>query len=83
MLIPLYAVGVFVPFTLSQSAMIIHWFRERQGWWVGKSFINLTGALISLALVDFFGFGFVTVLAALQQRLAILDHHAMLAVDVL
>ncbi|KRN59549.1 APC family permease [Limosilactobacillus secaliphilus] len=51
MLIPLYAVGVFVPFTLSQSAMIIHWFRERQGWWVGKSFINLTGALISLALV--------------------------------
>src|SRR5699024_72668 len=35
-LIPLYAVGVFVPFTLSQSGMIIHWFREREGWWVGK-----------------------------------------------
>jgi Amino acid transporters len=29
LLIPLYAVGVFVPFTLSQSGMIIHWFRER------------------------------------------------------
>lgn len=51
MLIPLYAVGVFVPFTLSQSAMIIHWFRERSGLWLGKSFINLVGALISLCLV--------------------------------
>ena len=51
MLIPLYAVGVFVPFTLSQSAMIIHWFRERSGLWLGKSFINLVGALISLFLV--------------------------------
>lgn len=51
MLIPLYAVGVFVPFTLSQSGMIIHWFREREGFWLGKAFINLVGALISLALV--------------------------------
>lgn len=51
MLIPLYAVGVFVPFTLSQSGMIIHWFREREGLWLGKAFINLVGALISLALV--------------------------------
>ena len=38
-LIPLYAVGVFVPFTLSQSGMIIHWFRTREGFWLGKSFI--------------------------------------------
>jgi len=50
-LIPLYAVGVFVPFTLSQSGMIIHWFRTREGWWLGKSVINLIGALISLFLV--------------------------------
>ncbi|MDO4902664.1 MAG: APC family permease [Limosilactobacillus sp.] len=52
-LIPLYAVGVFVPFTLSQSGMIIHWFREREGFWLGKSFINLVGAVISLSLVVF------------------------------
>lgn len=51
MLIPLYAVGVFVPFTLSQSGMIIHWFREREGFWLGKAFINLVGALISFILV--------------------------------
>ena len=53
LLIPLYAVGVFVPFTLSQSGMIIHWFRERDGIWLGKAAINLVGTLISLALVVF------------------------------
>ena len=52
-LIPLYAVGVFVPFTLSQSGMIIHWFRKREGWWVGKACINFVGAVISLSLVAF------------------------------
>ncbi len=29
-LIPLYAVGVFLSFTLSQSGMVIHWLRERE-----------------------------------------------------
>jgi amino acid transporter len=29
-LIPLYAVGVFLSFTLSQSGMVVHWLRERQ-----------------------------------------------------
>lgn len=53
LLIPLYATGVFVPFTLSQSGMIIHWFRTRQGWWLAKSCVNLIGALISLSLVIF------------------------------
>src|ERR1051326_4541876 len=28
-LIPLYAVGVFLSFTLSQSGMVVHWWRER------------------------------------------------------
>lgn len=53
LLIPLYAVGVFVPFTLSQSGMIIHWFRTRDGWWLGKAVINLVGTLISFSLVVF------------------------------
>lgn len=52
-LIPLYAVGVFVPFTLSQSGIIIHWFRHKEGLWLGKSFINFVGALISFCLVIF------------------------------
>jgi amino acid transporter len=29
-LLPLYAVGVFLSFTLSQSGMVIHWLRERK-----------------------------------------------------
>lgn len=50
-LIPLYAVGVFVPFTLSQSGMIIHWWRARGRLWICKAFVNFIGALISLVLV--------------------------------
>ncbi|KRM18328.1 amino acid permease [Ligilactobacillus hayakitensis DSM 18933 = JCM 14209] len=53
LLIPLYAVGVFVPFTLSQSGMIVHWLRERGKNWVLNAAVNLLGALISLALVIF------------------------------
>jgi len=50
-LIPLYAVGVFIPFTLSQTGMIIHWRRHRDKGWFGKSIANFTGALISFAIL--------------------------------
>lgn len=50
-LIPLYAVGVFVPFTLSQSGMIIHWKRNKGKFWAGKATINFIGAFISVSLV--------------------------------
>jgi len=36
-LIPLYAVGVFLSFTLSQSGMVVHWLRERRKLSVEKS----------------------------------------------
>ncbi len=52
-LIPLYAVGVFVPFTLSQSGMIIHWFRTRDRNWILNSLVNLLGTVISFLLVVF------------------------------
>ena len=33
-LIPLYAVGVFLSFTLSQASMVRRWLRLREGgWW--------------------------------------------------
>lgn len=51
LLIPLYAIGVFVPFTLSQSGMIKHWFRVREGVWQVKAMINFLGAFISASLV--------------------------------
>jgi len=44
-LIPLYTVGVFVAFTLSQSGMVRHHYRERQRGWRLSMVINATGAL--------------------------------------
>lgn len=53
-LIPLYAVGVFIPFTLSQTGMIIKWAKERPAGWVGKLSANLIGALITLTVLLIF-----------------------------
>jgi amino acid transporter len=44
-LIPLYAVGVFVSFTLSQVGMVIHWSRLREPGWKSSLAVNATGAL--------------------------------------
>jgi amino acid transporter len=44
-LIPLYAIGVFVSFTLSQAGMVRHWFTERGAGWRRSAIINGVGAL--------------------------------------
>ena len=44
-LIPLYAVGVFVSFTLSQSGMVRHWWVERGAGWRHRLAINGVGAV--------------------------------------
>ena len=44
-LIPLYAVGVFVSFTLSQAGMVRHWLAERSSGWRHRMAINGIGAL--------------------------------------
>jgi amino acid transporter len=44
-LIPLYAVGVFVCFTLSQAGMVIHWRRTREAGWKWKAALNGLGAV--------------------------------------
>jgi hypothetical protein len=46
-LIPLYAVGVFISFTLSQAGMVMHWWRLRERGWRGKALINGVGAAIT------------------------------------
>ncbi|MGP7819603.1 APC family permease [Niallia sp. 01092] len=51
MLIPLYAVGVFIPFTLSQSGMIIKWLKEKPTGWKLKLSINLVGAIITFTVL--------------------------------
>ncbi len=53
-LIPLYAIGVFIPFTLSQSGMLLKWIREKPKGWISKFIINSTGALISLIVTIMF-----------------------------
>ncbi|WP_433945105.1 APC family permease [Paenibacillus sp. SN-8-1] len=53
-LIPLYAVGVFIPFTLSQTGMIFKWVREKPSGWMSKLIINSIGALISLIVTIMF-----------------------------
>lgn len=53
-LIPLYAIGVFVPFTLSQTGMMVKWFRERPDGWLRKFIINTLGALISFIVTIMF-----------------------------
>jgi amino acid transporter len=53
-LIPLYAVGVFIPFTLSQTGMILKWLREKPFGWMAKLTANLIGALITLTVLIIF-----------------------------
>lgn len=50
-LIPLYAVGVFIPFTLAQSGMIRKWMKERPENWQAKLSINLVGAIITFVVL--------------------------------
>ena len=44
-LIPLYAVGVFICFTLSQAGMVVHWLRTNDPGWRWKATLNGVGAL--------------------------------------
>ncbi len=44
-LIPLYAIGVFVCFTLSQAGMVRHWFTTRERGWKWKAALNGMGAI--------------------------------------
>jgi amino acid transporter len=45
LLVPLFAVGAFLAFTLSQSGMVLHWWRERGRHWQIKTVANGIGAL--------------------------------------
>jgi len=44
-LVPLYAIGVFVCFTLSQAGMVVHWRTTRDPGWRWKSWLNGIGAV--------------------------------------
>lgn len=44
-LVPLYAIGVFVCFTLSQAGMVVHWRSTRAEGWRWKAWLNGIGAV--------------------------------------
>jgi amino acid transporter len=46
-LIPLYAVGAFLAFTLSQSGMVMHWWKNRGPNWLKSALVNGLGALVT------------------------------------
>ncbi|MDP4089039.1 MAG: APC family permease [Bacillota bacterium] len=46
-LMGLYAVGVFISFTLSQTGMILRWFKTKGANWHYKALVNGAGALVT------------------------------------
>src|SRR5207247_2883461 len=50
-LIPLYAIGVFLAFTLSQTGMVLHWWRLKQPGWGRQALINGVGAVATFVVL--------------------------------
>jgi amino acid transporter len=46
-MIPFYALGVFIGFTLSQTGMVVHWWRLRNKGWQARALMNSFGALLT------------------------------------
>jgi len=49
-LIPLYALGVFIPFTLSQAGMMKRWITQKPAGWIVPFLINTVGMLTTLTI---------------------------------
>jgi amino acid transporter len=74
-LIPVFAVGVFLAFTLCQAGMVVHWWRERGPRWRGSLVWNALGAALSgivflVAAATKFGAGAWAALAAVVAIVA-------------
>ncbi len=54
-LIPLYAIGVFLSFTLSQGGMVKRWFKLRDKGWAFKAALNGFGCVLTLVVMIIFG----------------------------
>ncbi len=46
-LIPLFAIGVFTGFTLSQTGLVRHWYHERSRRWGARATLNAIGAVMT------------------------------------
>lgn len=49
-LLPLYAIGVFTAFTLSQAGMVAHWLKLRTAGWQRSMAINVVGTVLTAAV---------------------------------
>ncbi|CUH93954.1 putative membrane protein [Propionispora sp. 2/2-37] len=54
-LISLYAIGVFLSFTIAQTGMVIHWHREHDNYWLLRASINAIGAAVTGVVVLIIG----------------------------
>jgi amino acid transporter len=87
-MIPLYAVGVFLSFTLSQAGMVVHWFRLKDEGWRRRATMNgvgaaLTGIVAVVIVLTKFVHGAYLVVAAVPILVAIFyainRHYRMVA----
>lgn len=54
-LISLYAIGVFISFTIAQTAMVVHWRKERTPGWMLHATVNAVGASVTGIVVLIIG----------------------------
>ncbi len=54
-LISLYAIGVFLSFTIAQTGMVVHWRRELGKYWTWRAAINAVGAVVTGVVVLIIG----------------------------
>ena len=55
-LISLYAIGVFLSFTIAQAGMVIHWHREKTSGCLPRAMLNAFGAIVTGIIVLIIGF---------------------------
>jgi hypothetical protein len=68
LLVPLFAVGAFLAFTLSQTGMVLHWWREKGKHWKLKAIANTIGGfatgvtLLVVGITKFLDGAWITIL---------------------
>ena len=55
-LISLYAIGVFLSFTIAQAGMVVHWHKEKSAGWFPRAILNAFGAIVTGIIVLIIGF---------------------------
>jgi amino acid transporter len=87
-LVPLFAVGAFTAFTLSQAGMVVHWYRLKEKGWQLKSFINGFGALVTavsllvIGISKFMGGAWISILvipAMVYMFIQIREHYKLVS----